>query len=316
MKKILVGLILITSLKLSAQTSTDAGRIVLHSVVLDRDNKMPGEAKGQLENKLDQIASENGVGGNSINPRFVIAVKLNNTSKDIIAGPPQMIAINVEAVFFIGDAIDSQIYSNTTLTFKGVGTNENKALINAIQNISGKNIAFAELVKTGKEKIVDYYTHKCDFITKRATTLSQQQDYDQAIYELMQVPDVCKACYDRCLEAVQLIYQKKIDREALILLTKARAAWNANQNSKGASVASDFLGGIEPVSSSYKGGQELADRIRKKIEADEKRDWDFRMKRYTDNVKLEEQRIEAARETAIAYYQHQPQTIIYSRIFW
>lgn len=311
-----IAIALFVSFRLSAQSSTDAGRIVLHSVVLDKENKMPGEAKSQLESKLDQIASDNGVGGNSINPRFVIAAKLNTISKDLIAGPPQMVALNVEAVFFVGDAVDNQIYGNTTITLKGVGTNENRALINAIQNIGVKNKAFADLVNSGKSKVVEYYSQKCDFITKRASTLSQQQDFDQAIYELMQVPDVCKACYDRCMDAVQPIYQKKIDRDAVLLLTKAKTAWNANQNSKGASEAANSLGEIDPLSSSYKEGQELAERIRKKIEADEKREWDFKMKRYTDGVKLEQQRIRSSKAIAIAYAQNQPKTIIYNRIIW
>lgn len=316
MRKILVLVAIITSITLSAQTSTDMGRIVLHSVVLDKDNKMPAEAKSQLESKLDRITSENGIGGNSINPKFVIAAKLNIISKDIIAGPPQMIAINAEAVFFIGDAIDNKIYANTTLTFKGVGINENKALINAIQNIAIKNNAFSELVLAAKQRIIDYYTQECDFITKRATILSQKQDFDQAISKLLEVPDVCKACYDKCLEAVQSIYQKKIDRENQILLVKAKAAWSKSQNGIGAKEAADFLKEIEPLSSSYKDGQALVDLIHKKIEVDEKTNWDFKMKKYTDDLNLEQQRIDAARQTAIAFYQNQPKTVIYNNILW
>jgi hypothetical protein len=316
MKKILLPLFLLYSYNLLAQTSTNTSRIVLNAVVLDKDNKLPGEAKSQLESKLNQIASDNGVGANSINPRFVIAAKLNIISKDIIAGPPQMIALNLEVDFFVGDAVDNQVYANTTVILKGVGTNENKALINAVQNVAVKNKTFAELVNTGKSKIVEYYSQKCDFITKRAATLSQQQNFDQAIYELMQVPDVCKACYDRCLEAVQTIYQKKIDREATLSLTKAKATWNANQNIKGATEAADFLGKIEPLSASFKEGLELAERIRKKVEADEKRDWEFKMKRYADGVKIEQQRVEAARQAAVTYYQNQPKVIVYNRIIW
>ncbi len=316
MKKVLLPLFLLYSYNLLSQTSTNTSRIVLNAVVFDKDNKLPGDAKSQLESKLDQIASDNGVGGNSINPRFVIAAKLNIISKDIIAGPPQMVALNLEVVFFVGDAVDNQVYANTTVTLKGVGTNENKALISAVQNVAVKNKTFAELVNTGKSKIVEYYLQKCDFITKRAETLSQQQNFDQAIYELMQVPDVCKGCYDRCLGAVQPIYQKKIDREATISLTKAKASWNANQNKKGAIEAADFLGKIEPLSASFKEGLELSERIRKKVEADEKRAWEFKMKRHADGVKLELQRIEAARDAAVAYYQNQPKVIVYNRLIW
>jgi hypothetical protein len=316
MKKILLPLFLLYSYNLLAQTSTNTSRIVLNAVVFDKSNKLPGEAKSQLESKLNQIASDNGVGGNSINPRFIIAAKINIISKDIIAGPPQMVALNLEAVFFVGDAVDNQIYANTTVTLKGVGTNENKALISAVQNVAIKNEMFAELVNTGKSKIVAYYSQKCDLITKRAATLSQQQNFDQAIYELMQVPDVCKACYDRCLEAVQPIYQKKIDRESMLSLTKAKAAWSANQNINGATEAADLLGKIEPLSASFKEGLELSERIRKKVEADEKREWEFKMKGYADGVRLDELKVEASRQTAIEFYKNQPEIIIYNRLIW
>jgi len=316
MKKIIILFAVIFSNSVFCQAQSDASRIVLNAAVIDKENKLPEEAKNQLIAKLNQVATENGVGGNALSARFVIAAKINVLSKDIVAGPPQMIAQNLEVAFFIGDATDNTIFSNTLLSLKGVGTNENKALISAIQNINPKNKLFIDFINSGKNKVIEYYAAQCDFIIKKAVTLTSKQEYNEAIYTLMQVPEVCKVCYDKCLDAVQPVFQKKIDREGIQALNEAKNKWNSSPNNNGAEEASVLLNKIDPSSSSYKEAIYLTENIRKKIEADEKRIWEFKMKKYVDGVKLEQQRIEAARQTAIEYYRNQPQTIIYNRLIW
>jgi len=54
-----------------------------------------------LKNKLDQIATKNGIGGSEVNPRFIITAEVNITTKDIIPGPPQMIAQNLDITFLL-----------------------------------------------------------------------------------------------------------------------------------------------------------------------------------------------------------------------
>ena len=318
MKKTLIIIILaIVQVTVStAQNTNDIGRIVLHSVVIDQENKLPAETKTFLETKLSQIASNNGVGGNGINPRFIIAAKINITTKDIIAGPPQMVAINTEITFFVGDAITKELYANETISSKGVGTNENKSLIDAIKNINTKNPSLMNLVENGKNKIVNYYSQQCDFIISRSKTLADKQNYDEAIYELMQVPDVCKDCYLKCMASVKTIWQKKINRDCTLKLNEAKNKWNASQNSNGATVVAELIANIEPAASCYKEALALTENIKNKVEADEKKAWDFKMKQYADGVQMEQQRIESSKSIAIAYAQNQPKTIVYNRIIW
>lgn len=315
--KILIAFLLIT-ISISAQNSSpsDVGRIILNSVILEKENKIPEEAKSSLLNKLTQIAANNGIGGNSISPRFIIASKINVTSKDIVAGPPQMIALNLEVFFFIGDAIENNIYANTSVTLKGVGINENKAFIDAIKNINVKNKQFSELTSSGKNKIVEYYENKCDFILKKAEELSNQLKFESAIYELMQIPEVNKNCYIKCIDAVGAIYKKMIDRNCNLNLNDAKAKWNVNQNSKGAEEVGKILAQIEPNAECFKEAFQLSETIRKKIEADEKRDWDFKMQQNKDAKELEKQQLEAARAVAITYLKNQPKTIVYNTLLW
>lgn len=311
---ILLSFLSINNLK--AQVGTDANRIILNSIVLDKDNKIPEEAKTQLLSKLTQISTKSGMGGNSLTQRFVIAAKINIQTKDIIAGPPQMIAINSEIVFFIGDIETNQVFASYSISAKGVGGNENKALISSIQNINVNSSPLLDFTQTGKNKIIQYFAEQCDYIIKRAQTKAEQQLFDESIYDLMQVPEVCQSCFMKCLSAAQPIYKKKIDRDGEMKLNQARVKWNANQNRQGGEDAASILSLIEPESASYKNAVTLSETIREKIEAIDKRNWDFKMKKYDNAVSLETQRIESIRQAAIAYYQNLPKTIIYNHIIW
>ncbi len=318
MKKIIIQIVFLMAFTLIANAQAkldDFGRIVLNSY-LPENIALTSEAKELLMTKLSQIATNNGMGGSQANPRFIITASVNVGTKDIIAGPPQLISQNINITFFVGDAISNTAFSNTTIAMKGVGTNENKAFIDALNTINPKTKQLQTLLDEGKNKIIQYYNSQCDFVVTRAKTLTDQQKYDEAIYELMQVPEVCKACYEKCMIAVQPIYQKSIDRECTLKLNEAKTVWAASPNSNGATSIAPILSEINPDAACYNEALAFSETVRKKVEADEKRNWDFRMKKYADGVKLEKQKIDAAKEIAVQYAKNQPKTIVYNRIIW
>jgi hypothetical protein len=234
---------------LNAQVKLDDfGRIILNTHLSDKIN-IPAESKELLKTKLSQIASNNGMGGSQANPRFIITANVNVGTKDIIAGPPQMIAQNVDVTFFIGDALTNTVFANTTLSLKGVGTNENKAFIEAIKTINPKNKDIAVFIEEGKNKIISYYSTNCDFIIKDAQTLVKQEKYDEAIYQLSLVPEVCQECYFKCLDTLSSIYQQKMDADCKTKLNEAKVTWTANQTTEGAEKAGDILSSINPMAS-------------------------------------------------------------------
>ena len=181
MKKLILLILIAFQFNGTAQVKLDDfGRIVLNTYLPD-NSSIPAEAKKALETKLSQITTNNGMGGSTANPRFIITAVLNVTTKDIVPGPPQMIAQNIEVTLFVGDAITNTSFSNTILSIKGVGTNENKALIDAIKNINPKNKEITDFLEEGKNKIITYYVTQCDFIIKDAETLAKQEKFDEAI---------------------------------------------------------------------------------------------------------------------------------------
>lgn len=273
----------------------DFGRIVLNTY-LPVKLKIPEESRSLLETKLTQIASNYGMGGSAVNPRFIITANVNIGTKDIIAGPPQMIAQNIDLTLFIGDAVENKVFCNTVISLKGVGTNENKAFIDAIKQINPKGKEIEKFVENGKAKIVSYYSTQCDFILKNVKNLADQEKYDEAIYELTIVPEVCQSCYFRCLDTLSVIYNKKINTEGQKKLLQAKIVWAANPNADGAAQATDILAIIKPDASCQNEVKNFINEMELKLKEDEKEKMKLFIKQYEDELSLQKEQIRIAEE--------------------
>lgn len=318
MKKIQFVIILLLSFQFQivAQAKLDDfGRIIINTYLPD-NSPILAEAKKALEAKLNQITTNNGIGGSTANPRFIITAVLNVTTKDIVPGPPQMIAQNIEVTLFVGDAITNTVFSNTVISIKGVGTNENKALIEAIKTISPKNKEITAFLEEGKNKIISYYTTQCDFIIKDAETLAKQQKFDEAIYKLALVPEVCKDCYFKTSELVGNLFQQKIDSDCKVKLAKAKLLWSGQQNQNKAEEVIEILSEVHPNANCFTDASNFAKQISNKLKADEKAKVELALKKYNDKIALEKQQINAFREIAVEFAKNQPETITYNNIYW
>lgn len=307
----------------------DFGRIALNPYVSEQA-KLPAEAKAQLEIKLKQIASNYGMAGSIANPRFIITANISVTTKDIVPGPPQQIAQNMDITLFIGDAIENKIFSNIVISSSGVGTNENKAFIDAIKQINTKNKKIEIFLEEAKTKIIAYYTAQCDFINQKAIALKQQEKYSEAIYTLAQIPEVCKECYFKALNEIAVVYDLKINSDGKKMLDKATITWGANPNQEGANEASDLIKQINPKAKCITEASKLLRSINSKIISDEKerlrKEEEYEKRQQiidAENAKteaeLEKQRINAYREVAVEYAKNQPQVIyrnVYRNIYW
>ena len=311
--KILYLLFFIQVLFVSGQQNLDDfGRIILNTYI-PQNNNIPEEAQKYLETKLNQMASKNGMAGSEPNPRFVLMAKINIGTKDIVSGPPQMIAQNMDITLFVGDAINNTLFSSISLNVKGVGTNETKAYIDAFKSINLNDKNIAGFLEKGKKKIVDFYTSQCSFILQDANTLAKQKKYDEAIYNLSQVPTVCEDCYGKVKNLMSEIYQQKIDADCTVKYNQVKILWNAYPKNMAEITA--LLSEIDPQASCYSFVLILSEEIKSKADEEEKTKLKLAMKKYNDNVNLEKKRIEAYREIAIEYAKNQPE-IIYNNINW
>lgn len=317
MKKISLLLFLFLGFQQTIQAQVkldDFGRIILNSYL--PESNIPEEAKQALKTKFDQIATNNGMGGSNANPRFILTAAINAGTKDIIAGPPQLIAQNLEISFFAGDAVNNAIFANVTLSLKGVGTNENKALIDAFKNINPKNKELSTFLEEAKNKIINYFATQCDFVLTDAQTLAKQNKYDEAIYKLALIPEACKDCYFKSAELAAKLFQQKIDTDCNAKLTKAKLIWSGQQNIQQAEVVINLISGVNPNASCYDAIESFSREMTTKIKADEKARLEIELKKYNDKMKLEKQKINNFKEIAVEYAKNQLNTVTYNNIIW
>lgn len=346
MKTLFSLIFFLCSLSFSIAQTTDASSKVFMQVMQPERDNIPLEAAKQLETKLTQLLSANGIADTDPINRFVLTSKALILTKDIIPGPPAKVSMNVEFVFMIGDIVENKVFETFSISSVGVGINENKAMIAAIKNVKPKNPEIIAFLNKGKNEIVEYYKFRCSQIKKEAEADAAKHEYDRAIYSLMQVPDICD-CAEDC-KSLAIDYSR--DRENYIassLLNQAKAKWAESPNSSGAIAATDLLEKISGGTTSQKEADALLKEIGNKLKADEKKEWEFKMQQYQDKIekqkrddaaRLEQQRannayrerqqaadnaarqqlIETCRQVGLEYARNQPKSVTYQRnvILW
>jgi hypothetical protein len=303
MKKIIVlfTCLLMLSIWGKAQNSQgktdDMGRVALSAFVPSQAEGIPESARQILQNKMQQIAVQNGIGGAGSNPRFFIVPMVSVISKEITPTAPPMVALNLEVTFYIVDAASQSIFSQTSLSFKAVGQTEDKAYIAGLKNLNVKAGQFKGFVETGKTKIIEFYNSQCDVIMKGAQALAGQKKYEEALFGLLSVPDVCRECFDKCMDLSVDIYKQYANYKCTEYMSGAKAAWAAMNTDR----AAEFLGKVTPDMECYPQAVQLTQEITQKMLADGANVWTFKMKQYDDSVDKEKMAIQAGKDVAVAW---------------
>ena len=269
--------------------------------VEDLTEPFPAGAKALMESKLTQVLTKNGIAGMDYQGQFALTVVAVPLDKDVLPGPPAKISEKMEFNLFIADAWNKTIMASTAISVRGLGENDNKAYINGIKNMPVQSRDLAAFVEEGKRKIVQYYDQKAPQMIQKAQALSKQKSYEEALSILTLIPQECKH-YNDALNAGVEIYQAYVDNQCNLNLAAARSAWAAEQNSRGAHKAGEFLAKITPDAGCYGEAMDLYNEIKGKVLDD----WKFEMKVYQDAVDLKSQRIQAMRDIGVAYGENQP----------
>jgi hypothetical protein len=202
----------------------------------------------------------------------------------------------------------------------GIGTNETKAYINAINKINPRDPNIKTVIEESKAKIVAYYNQACETILKEARALSAQGKYDQAIYNLSLVPDVCSACYQKTLRLQGEIYTAKIETEGKQAFQQARSLWARSPNKESAGEVTRWIAKINPGVSFAGQVSSFVKQVSATVEAQELREWEQQVREYNDRVEagkkqadrayhLEQMQIRAFRDVAVEYAKNQPKVI-------
>jgi hypothetical protein len=279
--------------------SDDIGRLSIAAIVPDEAG-LPAETQTMLQNKMMQIATQNGLGASAERAQFAMVPVIAIISKDVTPTAPPQIALTLELSFYIVDALSQNIFSQTTVSLKGVGNTEERAYSQALRNLNPRQGQFRGFVDRGKEDIIAYYNSQCDVIITGSQALADQQQYGEALFLLMSVPDVSRECFQNCMALSADIYKRYADQKCEEYLAQAKAAWAAKELDK----VAQSLGKITPDMSCYLQGQQLVNLVTSTVEAEGASSWEFKMTKYDDQIDLQKMRIEAGKEIAKswAYY--------------
>jgi hypothetical protein len=242
MKKIFV-IILMFSYSVNAQNNLskldDTERIIIGKFIPD-DLNIGNSSKRILDNKLNRIITNYAIGSSDPTQRFILVPSISVLTKDVTQTQPQMIAINIDVIYTIGDGINGDKFSSISFNLKGAGINDEKAYISALRRLPIKNDNLFNLFKDAKTKIIEYYNTKCDLILEQAKTKSEIKAYDESIYILSKVPDVCKECLQKANDMIIHVYNLKTKEECNKKISNSRLSLANNNFDEAAIFLSDI----------------------------------------------------------------------------
>jgi hypothetical protein len=300
--------------------SDDYNRLALNIFIPDQVEKISDISSTLLKDKITMLLSKHGLTGNNEGGRFIVAPVINVLSKEITPTAPAMTIVELQFSLYIGDGYEGIKFASTSFTAKGIGQNLTKAYIDAIKKININDPSIPSFVESGKNKIIEYYNSKCDFILSDAKSLSAQNNFDEALYKINSIPEVCKECYVKASKLAVEYYLKAQERDCKIKLQQAENTWSANPTEQGAQEAASFLNQIDPETSCYSKAKSLIATINKtittKLEKIEAFNRKMELMEKSNNFELEKARIGAVRDVAVAYANSRPRTVIYNVRGW
>ena len=298
-----------TSIKNQDNEKNTPTCVVPVSVLLNEElANVPSSTHTALRHSLMRIVTANGLTTESATSRFVLTAHCDVLEKNVLLGPPIQTVLSLGITLYFVDLQNQQKFATAYLTAKGVGNSEMQSYMNAFKQINGKSKVVVELMENGKAMVETYYDTQYQNIIKEADRLASLQNYEAAMAKVLAIPECSKGGEEATNYALRL-YTENLDRINYYLLNKARSLWAAGQNQQAANKACSLLAQIDPLSDSYG----AANMLMEEIKAQMRSDVDFEMRqKYSDQVKLEQERIGAMKAVGEAYnsgQQHAPSLI-------
>ncbi len=309
MKRSLYTLILLVTTFMVAQENNNG--IMLGAYIPEQAEDIPSYAKSMLINKLGQIITQNGISDNVYNSRFIITPNITVLSKNITATAPPKVALNLDVTLYIGDGVAGNLFSSQSIQLKGVGTNETKAYMAALKQLKPKNPQIQNFILKGKQKIIDYYNTNCGLMLKKAQALESQNEYEQALIVMTNVPEASD-CFNKVKAKIKSLYIKAINRDCIKKLNEANSIWAANQDIEAANLAGAILSTIDPNASCFGKVKALYSKIASRVKDLSDRDWNYDLK----VLEVYGTAVKAARDVGVAYGKNQPQNVTYNIRGW
>lgn len=267
------------------------------AVVAPDDTDSPSSINRLFCQRLTAALSFDGVTADENYGQFYLTGRFADVYKEHLPGPPSQVAIVTVLTLAVADIEGNKVFATEEFELKGVGNSEQRAYINALSSITGKNDRLRKFIDRAKQKTIQYFDKNYKQLLAKARTAAGQNDYEQAMYYASLIPQ-CSSGYSAAEHDLLTYYQADMDREGEKLLGEAERAFAADPNKTGAETAFSFIRRIDPSSKAYSKAQNLVKEIKKQVKVE----YDFEVhEKYKDDLDLRKRRVDAARQIGVAY---------------
>lgn len=200
-----------------------AGSIKI-TVMVPADDNISAAAQRQIENKLIQMVTLNGIGGLGGDPRYVLAPVSELVKNEVTSTAPVRHLVKYNITFYVADIVTGTVFSSENTEVTGVGDSDELAIIAAFNELNPKDAKFQKMLSDAKERIINYYQeHGAEFI-KQAEMLIAKQEYGQAMTVLGSIPVEAEEFYQTAVNMMTEITPKYIEKECGLALSQMKAA--------------------------------------------------------------------------------------------
>lgn len=279
-----------------------SAQIHLSPIVHQLESGQVSHYSRSLLTKMNKAINDTGLARSYEHARFVLAANVIVNDKVVMSTAPTQVVYNVDLSFVVGDGITGTKFATETFRAKGVGSTEDRALLNAINNAQLSGLK--GLVEQARGRIISYYDQNLRNILARAKSLAGQEDYEGAMRELGAVPEECRGYAEVQKELVR-VYDQYSQAHSAKLLMEAEAMWATDPSLRTAGYIQALLADINPSTPAYKGAKELLRRIEQRYERIEQRQHEQELSR-----------VKAIKEIMLAQAKNQPKTVYHVRGWW
>lgn len=274
-------------------------------VGITKGEVVPEAVESRLEAKLANAMAKAGILSAPYEAQFFLAARFDDAFNDIIAGPSPKVVVKTSLTLYIGDAVNQKIFASQSFDLKGVGASDEQAYTRALNSVSPANKQIQEFLIKGRDRIVEYYDNNYPSLIADARRAMTTRNYDEALFYISTIPPCCKGYAEARALAMQ-ITTDQLDYVGSRLLAQARGAWAASPDETGAAEAYRYLSQIDPACASAADAEAFG----KKIAQTTQKQWEFEnVTKYQNALELENKRIAAAKEVAVAWAKNRPQTV-------
>ena len=216
--------------------------------------------KNALQQKLTQMALQNGMAAR--NGDFVLTSSISVVENETTASVPPMHAVKLDVMFYVVNLIDNLVMAESTVTVKGVDSNENKAILRAVNQINPRSEQSKAFIEEARNNIIDYYSSRVETLEKKAQSLADKGQYEEALAVLDQIPD-CVPAYEEVIDFNNRIFTSWVDSEADALIADAKKSMALGRYDD----AYNSLLSVNPLSTKMPEVNELSRKIDSRIAA-------------------------------------------------